>query len=515
MGKKLKLKNIYLLVSAKRKKILMKRMNLLVIGMLVSSQILLAGGLVTNTNGSAAWARMLSRNATLGVDAVYFNPAGLAQLKNGLHLSISNQTIFQTRSITSDFTYLTGSPKSYEADLMAPIFPSIYAAFKMDKWTFSGGFNIIGGGGSADFPGGLPSFEIPISSMVPLLQGALAPIDAGIVGAGYPDPGFRNVTGYHLDASMMGTSAYMGYQLGATYAVNDMFSVFLGARMVMAKNTYEGSLTGVTVDAPAAYGGTMTPGDYLRIVALSPYLASDPITQAILNGTATGLDIATADKQLDAIQTGTGFTPIIGVNVHLSDMLNIAAKYEHHTKIELTNETKVDDVNMFPDGEKVRADLPGMFSLGVELKPIDKLKASVSFNYFLDKSAYYGDTLGGEQINSQYIIDQNGYTISAGLEYKLLGMLGISAGYSTGNNGVNDDYQSDLTYALKSQTVGAGVFVNVGEMVTINAGVAFVMYDDYTKSQSYLPSGFPQPVPYSNTFGKNTTIIAVGVDISL
>ena len=512
MGKKLKLKNIYLLVSAKRKKILMKRMNLLVIGMLVSSQILLAGGLVTNTNGSAAWVRSISRNATLGIDAVYFNPAGLAQLNNGLHLSISNQTIFQTRTITSDYAYLTGTPLTYKADLMAPVFPSIYAAFKMDKWTFSGGFNIIGGGGSADFPEGLPSFEIPMSSIVPTLQGILAPIDAAIAGQGYPDPGFRMITGYNLNASMKGTSSYMGYQLGATYAVNDMLSVFLGARMVTAKNSYEGSLTGVTIDAPAAYGGTMPPGDYLRIVAQPPL---DPVTIAILNGAALGIDGATADKQLEATQTGMGFTPIIGVNIHLSDMINIAAKYEHHTKIELTNDTKVDNVGMFPDGEKVRADLPGMFTLGVELKPIDKLKASIGFNYFLDKSAYYGDTLAGEQITSEYIIDKNGYTISAGLEYKLLGMLGISAGYSTGNNGVNDDYQSDLTYALQSQTVGGGVFVNVSEKITINAGVAFVMYKDYTKSDSYQPTGFPQPVPYTNTFGKNTTIIGVGVDISL
>jgi len=512
MRKKLKLKNIYLLVFAKRKKILMKRINLLVIGLLVSSQILLAGGLVTNTNGSAAWVRSISRNATLGIDGVYFNPAGLAQLKNGLHLSISNQIIFQNRTITSDYTYLTGSPLTYEADLMAPVFPSIYAAFKMDKWTFSGGFNIIGGGGSADFPGGLPSFEIPISSLVPAMQGSLAPIDAAILGGTGTDPGFRNITGYNVDASMKGTSSYMGYQLGATYAVNDMFSVFLGARLVTAKNSYEGSLANVTIDAPAAYGGTMPPGDYLRIVAQPPL---DPITIAILNGAAGAFDVATADKQLEATQTGIGFTPIVGVNIHLSDMLNIAAKYEHHTKMELTNDTKVDDVNMFPNGEKVRADLPGMFALGVELKPIDKLKASVSFNYFLDKSAYYGDTLDGEQITSEYMIDKNGYTISAGLEYKLLGILGISAGYSTGNNGVNDDYQSDLTYALQSQTVGGGVFVNLGEKVTLNAGVAFVMYKDYTKSDSYQPTGFPQPVPYSNTFGKNTTIIGVGVDISL
>ena len=78
----------------------MKRLNLLFIGMLVSTQLLFAGGLVTNINGSAAWIRTLSRNATLGVDAVYFNPAGLSQMSNGLHLSLSNQTIMQTRTIS-------------------------------------------------------------------------------------------------------------------------------------------------------------------------------------------------------------------------------------------------------------------------------------------------------------------------------------------------------------------------------------------------------------------------------
>jgi len=211
-----------------------------------------------------------------------------------------------------------------------------------------------------------------------------------------------------------------------------------------------------------------------------------------------------------------GFTPIIGVNFHLTDMINIAARYEHHTKIELTNETKVDDVGMFPDGVKTRADLPGMFALGVQVSPIEKLTASASFNYFLDKSAYYGDVDEmGEQINNEGSIDENGYTISAGLEYKLLGILGISAGYSTGNNGVNDNYQSDLGYALKSQTIGGGVFVDVGKMVTINAGVAFVMYDDYSKAQSYEPiPGVAMPA-YTDTYGKNTTIIAVGVDINL
>jgi len=491
----------------------MKRLNLLLVVMLISSPILMAGGLKTNTNQSAAWVRTMSRNATLGIDAVYYNPAGLSQLNNGLHLSLSNQSIFQTRTVSSDYTYLTGAPVDYEAELTAPLFPSIYAAYKMDKWTFSAGFNIIGGGGSANFETGLPDFEIPISSLVPMLQSSLAPIDAGLAGAGLPDPGYRAITGYNLNASFNGTSTYMGYQFGATYAINDMISVAIGGRVVTASNSYEGALENITVDAPQVYGGTQSAGDYLRTVAENPFL--DAGTIGMLQATAGALDVATADAQLKASQKGTGFAPIIGVNLHLSDMLNLAVKYEHHTKIELTNDTEVDDVSMFPDGEKVRADLPGLLAFGAQINPLKKLSLTGSFNYYLDKSAYYGNTNeSGEQIDNELSIDENGYTWAFSAEYKLISILGVSAGYTGGNNGVNDNYQSGITYGLKSSSWGAGVFVNVTEKIQINAGFSATSYDDYSHSKSYdLAPGLS--VPYADGYGKATKMFAVGVDISL
>lgn len=490
----------------------MKRLNLLVVGMLITSSVLVAGGLVTNTNQSAAYARTLTRQATLGIDAIYYNPAGLGKFDNGFHFSLSNQTIFQTRTITSDYPYLAGSPKSYEADLVAPIFPSIYAAYKMDKWAFSLGFMPIGGGGSANFEDGLPSFEIPVANLVPTLQGSLAPIDQGLVGAGAPDPGYRNVTGYNLNAAFEGSSIFYGIQVGATYAINDMISVAIGGRYVMANNSYEGSLSGVTVDAPEVYGGTQPAGDYIRTVASNPFLP--PPTAEFLNQTAQAVDAATADATLKATQSGSGFTPIIGLNLHFTDLLNVAVKYEHQTKIELTNDTEVDEVGMFPDGEKSRSDLPGMFSVGAELKPLKKLTASVGFNYFLDKPAYYGKMNENmEQINNESTIDDNAYTVSASLEYKFLGLLGVSAGFSTGNLGVNDNYQSDLSYGLKSSSVGGGVFVDIGELLTLNAGFTYVMYDDYTKSQALQPTGFPAPIEFTDTYQKNTTLFAIGVDL--
>ena len=503
----------------------MKRLKLFIIALVVTAPSVFGGGLVTNVNQSAAWARTLSRDASTDVDAVYFNPAGLGVMSNGLHLSLSNQSIFQTQTITSsqeagDQPTLSGLPKTYEGTISAPLFPSIYAAYKMDKWAFSVGFNIIGGGGGADFTEGLNMFEMPYGgAIVPLLQSQLAPLDQGIEGATGTNPGFANITDYISDAAFKGSSRYYGFQVGATYSITDMISVAIGARYVSVSNSYEGSMHEFEIEAPAAYGGFQTPGNYLRTVAGTPGL--DPVTVATLNGTAAFLDAQQPVIEVNATQSGSGFTPIIGVNLHLTDMLNVGVKYEHHTKIELTNETTADSSGLFQDGVKSRADLPSMFSVGVQFKPIEKLSASVGFNYFVDKPAYYGNIETDQNgvkigdINNETTIDENAYTFSASLEYKLLGILGVSAGFSTGNLGANDNYQSDLDYALKSKTVAGGVFVDVGEMLTINAGVVYVMYDDYSKSNSYQSETMPVAIPFADTFGKNTTIFAIGVDINL
>lgn len=482
----------------------MKRLNLIALSLLVTATSVFAGGLVTNTNQSAAWVRTLTRDASLGVDAVYFNPAGLAQLDNGLHLSISNQSIFQTRTITSTNPAFNSAPESvYEAELTAPLFPSVYASYNLDKWAFSAGFNIIGGGGSADFKSGLPSIETGMLVLAPITNSVLAGVD-GVAGTQ-----FAETYGYDMNAAFNGSSMYMGFQLGATYSINDMISVAIGGRYVSAKNTYQGSLDGM-IHGSDAYGGTLQfAGDYIMWAAGQVEMADNPQ----LMGAAAMLNGVSKNVKLDAVQTGGGFTPIIGVNIHLSDKINLAAKYEHHTKIELTNATPSDlpgDQAMFPDGEKTRGDLPGMFTLGAQLTPIEKLSIGLGFNYFLDKGAYYGNTDDtGEQINNESTIDDNGLTLAASVEYKFLGILGVSVGYSYSNLGVNESYQTDLSYANGSSTLGGGVFVELGEMITLNAGYLYVMYDDYTKSIN------TPPIPeFTEVYGKKTNIFAIGIDFS-
>ena len=129
----------------------MKKLYMIIATALIGGS-LFAGGIVTNTNQSAQFVRMLSRNATYQIDAVYFNPAGVTRLSDGFHLSFNNQSIFKTQTVTTTFPELNNG--EYIGDIVAPLFPSFFAAYKKDKIGISFGFGPNGGGGSAEYLGG-------------------------------------------------------------------------------------------------------------------------------------------------------------------------------------------------------------------------------------------------------------------------------------------------------------------------------------------------------------------------
>ncbi|MFZ4546534.1 MAG: hypothetical protein ACOYN4_03830 [Bacteroidales bacterium] len=231
----------------------MKKNVLLAISFALVSSSLLAGGIMTNSNQSAAYARMLARNASLGIDAVYYNPAGLTKLGNGFHFSLNNQTIFQTKDVINNYPYLNGTPTTFTGIVEAPVFPGVYAAYKMDKLAFSFGFNPVGGGGGAVYDTGLPSFEMPISDLLPSLK-----------------PTFGDMK-YKAGINFEGTSVYFGYQFGLSYEISPAISLFAGMRAVTAKNTYKGTITDImispTFTAAPAIPGFVSPtfdGSFVR-----------------------------------------------------------------------------------------------------------------------------------------------------------------------------------------------------------------------------------------------------------
>ena len=80
----------------------MNKLKLAALAILLSSATTtFAGGLVTNTNQNINFLRNPARDGAIGIDGVYSNPAGVAFLEQGFHVSLNLQNVHQTRTITS------------------------------------------------------------------------------------------------------------------------------------------------------------------------------------------------------------------------------------------------------------------------------------------------------------------------------------------------------------------------------------------------------------------------------
>lgn len=441
---------------------------------------LFAGGLVTNTNHSILFTRMQNRNSSTLIDATYFNPAGLTKLGNGLYVSLNNQTVGQTRTITSDYMFLNevtaSDPRSYEGKVSAPLFPAGYVAFRVGKLAVSAGFNPIGGGGGAKYDQGLPSIEMPLSELKPLLTGM------GLT-----------TTRYAADIAFEGSSVYFGYQANVSYEINDFISAAVGARLVSAKNTYSGSISNIQINPSHPL---INPSADL-ISATDFFTAIDQPLYAAM----------TADREVDARETGTGITPILSIHVTPIENLNIAARYEFKTKLELS--TKVFDNKgggLFEDGTKVIADMPAMLATGIDYRLMDRLMLAFTFNMYFDKNVDYD---GSETLNIE-MIDKNFLEYGVGAELGITSNIRVSAGWLATSTGVNENYLNDMRYSTNTNSFGAGFGFRITELIDLNIGAQYTLYDDGSKSFTRLLN--ENPIPYNETYGKSTWTIGAGLD---
>ncbi len=550
----------------------MKRLKLLISSLLLG-QMAFAGGMVTNTNQSAAYIRMLARDASTDVDAAYYNPAALTKLADGFYVQLNNQTVGQQRTIVNGSSLLQNN--TFVGDIFVPFLPSVYFVYKKGDWAFSGGVNVIGGGGGASYDTGLPSFEIGTKVALASLTNDLHNGFAGLapLGVVVGDEYQANV-----DMSFDGTSVYMGFQAGASYAINDMVSVYAGARYVSIKNTYEGHINpnylmqvngqfvtpedgfatitgtlygygaqtkgagdsmqpiidagagGYTLDQLLGAGhltqdqydqltgglsqlGVPNPGSLPAATAQGAYYgASKQFNDKGDAATATGEQVVagTGTKYVDVEQTGSGITPIIGVNLSLmEEKLNIGMKYEFKTKMDIANNTTTDDTGLFPDGREYASDMPAYLSLGVDYKIASNFSISVGTHYYWDKTADYGRN--GHDANGDYnrgdnsdFVDNNSFEIALGLLYDVSEKIGLSGGYLYSSTGPALTYQNDLSYSLSANTFAFGAVGHVSEKFDIDLGF---LYTAYTPADKEINYGFET---VTETYDKSNWVASVG-----
>lgn len=507
----------------------MRKLSLISIVLLIVSIPTFAGGLLTNTNQHVLFLRMLARDASTDIDAVYSNPAGLAFMEDGFHLSFNGQSAFQTRTITSTFAPFVGfggnATKVYKGEASAPFVPSFFAVYKKGDWAFSGNFAVTGGGGKATFNEGLGSFESKVATIPGMLvnQGNIM-VDKGLL----PINIFNGTDKYSVNSYMEGKQYIFGLQLGATYKIADYLSVFGGLRVNYVSNSYSGYLKDIQANIGGKemvnlnrYFSTMSAGAYAEAAKHQP--GSPEYMKAMATAQATGaVADQTADMELDCKQSGWGVTPIIGADFKMGKW-NVGLKYEFNTKLNVENKTKgtlpaipadpkEDKFANYRDGINTPHDIPSLLAVGVSYEILPVLRASVGYHHFFDthaKMATVMDATTGEFVGKQNYIGNGTNEYLAGIEWDICRWAQVSTGMQRTKYGVNDDYQSDMSFAVSSYSFGFGAGFNLAKNLKLNVAYFWTNYEDYTKEMSnYNGTG----VKGTDVFSRTNKVFGIGLD---
>lgn len=512
---------------------LVRKKGLALISALFVTLSINAGDVVSHSGLSSAWVRMPSRNASTGIDAVYYNPAGLLKSKNGLYFSISNLSVFKNFEIENSYTGKGGNfplnNRLFEGSSKEYISPSFYAVYKKDRFALSLGYYSFGLTGNTVFRQGVPSFDLDNADIIPFL------------------PASTGATAYESDIYLNSTASMNCMQGGFSYKINEIVSLSAGIRYLTAKSIMRGHILDIrvfvspgvwtradqvindivnrannasqgtsgnrgTTDLLAAGLGTLT----LAQVPLS-YISQERREQLEGSLTAFGYPANTIIETADAVfrgiaekyypaagllgdryinynMSGNGITPFFSLNISPSGNLNIAIKYEMGTRLKMKS----------PGNSTIeRNDLPAQLSAGVSYLIGNKTKLALGSDYYFNKSSIYNS-----------ITDINGLSVHAGAEYKLTSKILLSGGYLFSNKGVNIKYQNDLNYNLGSHQTGFGVYYSVNKMTGINLGASYIFYIDESRTIEHTLFQTSDVIEAFETYRKSGFILAAGIDFN-
>ncbi|MBQ1774298.1 MAG: transporter [Prevotella sp.] len=489
-----------------------------------------AGGILTNTNQNIAFLRNPARDAAIGIDGVYTNPAGVAFMDDGWHLSLNWQYAHQTRTIlTTNPDFVHGMEndgraiKKFKGNADAPIIPSVQAAYNKGKWSLQAGFAVTGGGGKCTFSDGIGSFESAVAAIANQLQ----PLGA---------------TGYGLEGYMRGRQFYFGFTLGAAYKVTDNLSVYGGARLLYGTASYKARLNNIVVNTAngAVPFGAFLDGANSQITGgiaqytagisqleagiaqyeaagapvpeeMTTKLAEARTALAQLQGTQAKLQTLETYREgvnLMSDQSGWGIAPIIGIDYKVGDF-NFAAKYEFKTRMRMKNSSTVkeahaiDAVNKFRDDSSVPEDQPALFTVGAQWSILPSVRVNAGYHLFFDKSAHWYK-------HEEKKLDGNTWEWNAGAEWDITDKLTVSGGFQKTNYGLSDEYMNDMSFVVSSYTFGLGVGYQVSKKVRLNAAYFQTNYDTY--HQQVTPTAMNGTT--NNDYTRTNNVVGLGCDIN-
>ena len=506
----------------------------------------LAGGLLTNTNQHVAFNRMMSREASIGIDGVYYNPAGVVFMGEGKHLAINWQLAYQTRSIENDYALFTNNvnnpitPRTFKGKAFAPVIPSFQYAYNKGRWSLQAGFALTGGGGKCTFDNGLGSFEKIVAETAIAacqLAGAVDQVASqyGVPAVFSRDKYFGKEGKYSYNSYMHGRQYYYGLSIGAAYKINDHLSAYAGVRGVYALTNYYGYV------------------EDIKVGNMPLYMVLDPTKEKAAN------------IELSCDQSGLGFTPMLGIDFKTGKW-NFAAKYEFKTRMRLKNKsvnqtpsignlpdnlrnayiaggvpeqaadailansaiqgamgqlkTQFDSklegaIGEYEDGKKIAGDIPAYLAVGVGYSPVDAVRVNVGFHWFDDKNAT-------SYKNRNKELDRGTLEYNAGVEVDVNKKITLSTGWQNTNYGLPDEnldtpaskrYMDDKSFVVGSNSVAFGGVYHINKKMDLNVAYFHTFYQ-HKKTSEKVQLTAQKSFNYNSDYTRNNNVFAVGLDIN-
>ena len=429
-----------------------------------------AGGLMTNSNQSAAFLRSIARGTTLDTDAVYNNPAGTVFMTDGWHFGINDQMAMQTRKTTSTFApFAMGAQnggqmtKEYEGEVFSPLIPSFHLTWKKNRWAVMVGMGVNGGGGSLEYNNGLASFE---------RQFSVLPAGVSNLGQAFG----LSANQYNMDMYLKGSSQTLAFNAGVSFRITDWLSAAALVRYSTTSNAYEGYMKNIQINPTCAAlglnGAMMSAPQFFQAVggklgAANPQLAAAAAQYAAL----------TSDHILDVEQTGNSISPVLALYFQKGKW-SASAKYEFKMGTEL--EIKSAEVSakdpvinaIFADGSKVKAETPALLSLAAS-RQCGPVKVTAEWHMYFDKDAentFSKTVLGNTQ---EYLV---------GAEWQISKKWLVSCGVQRTQYDLDENAYSDMNFSTPSWSTGIGAAYQVCDMLRINLGVMPTFYEDVTST---------------------------------
>ena len=505
-----------------------------------------AGGLLTNTNQHVAFNRMMSREASIGIDGVYYNPAGVVFMGEGKHLAINWQLAYQTRSIENDYALFTNNvnnpttPREFKGKAFAPVIPSFQYAYNKGRWSLQASFALTGGGGKCTFDNGLGSFEKIVAETAIAacqLAGAVDQVASqyGVPAVFSSDKYFGKEGKYSYNSYMHGRQYYYGLSLGAAYKINEHLSAYAGVRGVYASTNYYGYV------------------EDIKVGNMPLYMVLDPTKEKAAN------------IELSCDQSGLGFTPMLGIDFK-TGRWNFAAKYEFKTRIRLKNKsvnqtpsignlpdnlrnayiaggvpeqaanailsnpviqgamgqlkTQFDSklegaIGEYEDGKKIAGDIPAYLALGVGYSPVNTVRVNVGFHWFDDKHATSYN-------NRQEKLKRGTLEYNAGVEVDVNKKITLSTGWQNTNYGLPDEnldtptskrYMDDKSFVVSSNSAAIGGVYHINKKMDLNVAYFHTFYQ-HKKTSENVQLTAQKSFSYNSDYTRNNNVFAVGLDIN-